>query len=100
MLEVTGRDSDGELLAAPGRMVGAEGGPPPAIVIAASREKRGPAAGIGDRVLARLTAVDGAGYEARVIKIIDKKPLTVLGVVRDLPGGKPHRAGRPQAEAR
>ncbi len=88
VLEVTGRDSDGEFLARPAEWSDAEGGPPPAIVIAASREKRGPAAGIGDRVLARLTAVDGAGYEARIIKIIDKKPLTVLGVVRDLPGGK------------
>ncbi len=74
----------------PGRMAEAESGAPPAIVIPPAREKRGPAAGIGDRVLARLTPAEGedAAYKARVIKVLDQQPATVLGVVRDLPGGK------------
>ena len=90
VLEVTGRDRDGDFRARPAEWSEADNGVPPAIVILPSREKRGPAAGIGDRVLARLTPADGedAAYEARIIKVLDKQPLTVLGVVRDLPGGK------------
>ena len=91
VLEITGRDSDGEFLARPTDWSDAEGGPPPPIVLAAGRDRRGPAPGIGDHVLARLTpdeAADGGiAYEARVIKLIARKPATVLGVVRDIPGG-------------
>ncbi len=90
VLEITGRDSDGELLARPAEWSDSEGGPPPAIVIARSNDKRGPAPGIGDRVLARLSPGDesGGAYEARVIKLLEKQAQIVLGVVRDVPGGK------------
>ncbi len=90
VLELTGRDADGEFLARPAEWSDAEGGPPPTIIVAATRDRRGPAPGIGDRVLTRLTPVEGEDnvFEARVIKLIEKKPVTVLGVVRDLPGGK------------
>ena len=90
VLELTGRDSDGEFLARPAEWSDAEGGPPPTIILAATHERRGPAPGIGDRVLARLTPAndDGATFEARVIKLLEKKPVTVLGVVRDLPDGR------------
>ncbi len=90
VLELTGRDADGEFLARPAEWSDAEGGPPPTIIVAAKRDRHGPAPGIGDRVLARLTpSGDKPGaFEARVIKLIEKKPVTVLGVVRDLPGGK------------
>src|ERR1019366_5197941 len=49
------------------------------------RDPRGkpPAAGVGARVLARLSRVAGeAGLSARIIKVLEKKPLAVLGVVR------------------
>ena len=90
VLELTGRDRDGEFLARPAEWSDAEGGPPPTIIVTATRDKRGPAPGIGDRVLARLTpaADDGGTFEARVIKLLEKKQVAVLGVVRDLPGGK------------
>jgi ribonuclease R len=89
VLEVTGRDADGELAARPADWSEAEG-PAPAILIAPSREKRAPTPGIGDRVLARLSPGEGEGpaYSARIIRIIEKKPLTVLGVIREGPGGK------------
>src|SRR5690349_4364698 len=59
VLEVTGRDRDGELLAAPAEWPGEEGDPP-RIVLARGREP-GPAPGIGDRVLARLSSSGEAG---------------------------------------
>ena len=90
VLELTGRDPDGEFMARPAEWSDAEGGPPPTIYVAATRDRRGPSPGIGDRVLARLAPAAGETgiFEARVIKLIEKKPVTVLGVVRDLPGGK------------
>ena len=90
VLELTGRDADGEFLARPAEWSDAEGGPPPTIILEAKRDRHGPAPGIGDRVLARLTpsAVDGSAFEARVIKLLEKKQVAVLGVVRDLPQGK------------
>ncbi len=90
VLELTGRDPDGEFMARPAEWSDAEGGPPPTIYVAVTRDRRGPAPGIGDRVLARLTPAAGETgiFEARVIKLLEKKPVTVLGVVRDLPQGK------------
>ncbi len=83
VLEVTGRDSDGELAASPAEWPH-EHGEPPRIVVAATRDRRGPAPGVGDRVLARLAAGEPGGpdYVARVIKVLARKPTTVLGVVR------------------
>ncbi len=80
VLEVTGRDSDGDVIA---RLVdwSAENGEPPRIDIERSRSKDMPAPGIGDRVLARLSR-RGKDYSARVIKVLEKRPATVLGVVR------------------
>ena len=82
VLEVTGRDRDGELRAVPVEWP-EEHGEPPAIVIAPGRGKA-PAPGIGDRVLARLSPCEPTGpdYLARVIKVLARKPATVLGVVR------------------
>ncbi len=90
VLELTGRDSDGEFLARPAEWSDAEGGPPPKIIMEPKRDRRGPAPGIGDRVLARLIPTDeeGGAFTARVIKLLEKKQVAVLGVVRDLPGGK------------
>ncbi|HMN88276.1 MAG TPA: ribonuclease R, partial [Bauldia sp.] len=78
VLVVTGRDRDGDLVATPSEW-GEEHGDPPRILVHVPRGVRPP--GIGDRVLARLAAGDG-GYDARIIKVLDKKPGLVLGVVR------------------
>jgi len=83
VLEVTGRDRDGELTAAPAEWP-AEQGEAPRIVIAGGRARRGPAPGVGDRVLARLTAGEAGGpdYLATVIKVLAAQPAIRLGVVR------------------
>ncbi len=85
VLALTGRDSDGELLAEPVEWDDASG-PAPKIVLTIDRKRPGPAPGVGDRVLARLKA-EGQTVTARVIKLIERKPETVLGVIRLIPGG-------------
>jgi ribonuclease R len=82
VLEVTGRDRDGELTAAPAEWP-PENGEAPQIVLASSRGKVA-APGIGDRILARLAPgdADGPAYVARVIKVLARKPMTTIGVVR------------------
>ncbi len=79
VLEITARDRDGEFLAVPNEWP-TEEGDPPRIVVVPSRAP-GPAPGIGDRVLARLSAGE-EGYTARVIKLLARKPATLYGVVR------------------
>ena len=88
VLTITARDSDGEFLAEPAEWR-EDGGPPPKGIILADRKRAGPAPGIGDRVLARLTPVKSGGlaFTARVIKVLERQPITVLGVVRLAPGG-------------
>ncbi|WP_425418645.1 ribonuclease R [Oricola indica] len=86
VLTVTGRDRDGGLLARPLEWDKAEQGSPPLIAIRASRnaKQRQPAAGVGDRVLARISPPQGEDgvYTARVIKKLEKRGAAILGVVR------------------
>jgi ribonuclease R len=79
VLEITGQDPDGELLARPQRWEHDE--PPPQILVVPGRddESRGPALGAGERVLARLTQTR-EGYEARIIKRLGASVHKVLGV--------------------
>ena len=88
VLAVTGRDKDGELLAEPADWPEARGAPPSAI-IAADRRRKAPTPGVGDRVLARLSPGEpgGPAYSARIIKVLEQRPETVLGVVRVLEKG-------------
>ncbi len=83
VLEITSRDRDGELTASPAEWPH-EHGEPPRITLPAGRGRERPAPGVGDRVLARLTTGEPGGpdYVARVIKVLARKPVTVLGVVR------------------
>ncbi len=88
VLEVTGRDRDGELTAEPAEWFEEQGAPPKILV--ARGHGKGPTAGAGDRILARLSkegAGDGYAYTARIIKLLAAKPATVLGVYRETPGG-------------
>ena len=82
VLDVTGRDSGGGLLARPTAWDELSEGNPPRIEILPPRGKRPVVAGIGDRVLARLDRIDEAQYNARVIKVIDKRKNAVLGILR------------------
>ena len=80
VLEITGRDRDGELVAAPTEWPEAAGDAP-TIAIAPAHGKQAPVPGVGDRVLARM-AQHPEGWTARVIRVLEKKPLSALGVVR------------------
>lgn len=84
VLEITGQDPDGDLLARPQRWDACE--PPPRIVVVPGRDSdAGPGLGMGERVLARLSRAED-GYEARVIKRIGAAVHRVLGVYREHQG--------------
>src|SRR3954447_25535193 len=90
MVDITGRDSDGELIATPTEWDEVENGEPPKIRIHVPRRPQpGTAAGVGDRALVRIEAVEGEGavYRARVIKVIDHAKSRVLGIFHQLPDG-------------
>ena len=77
VVEIVGIDPDGELLARPVAWPGTTT-PPPRIVMAP--ERRGPAAAVGDRVLARLARQDDGSYEGHTVRRISERPDRVLGV--------------------
>jgi ribonuclease R len=81
VLEITGQDMDGELLARPQRWESND--EPPKIFV---NLKDGPALGRGERILARLEKTDD-GYEARVIKQLGASAHKVLGVAHTGQGG-------------
>jgi len=94
VLEITGRDDDGDLIAHPAVWDDADGKPPRVLVLAqrARGEERTQPLGIGDRVLARLTKleepdVEGAAYEAEPIKVLPKERRRLLGIFRSRKGG-------------
>ncbi|MGD9739924.1 MAG: ribonuclease R [Bauldia sp.] len=89
VLIVTERTRDGELIAAPSDWEEERGDPPKVLILSGGGRKpkeRGPAPGVGDRVLAKLatTVPEGsaATYSGSVIRVIDRKPQTFLGIVR------------------
>jgi ribonuclease R len=89
VLEITGRDADGEFVARPATW-DEEHGPPPRILMVESKREAGPVAGIGDRVLARITALGAEAdypYQARTIKRLAKARGSLLGIFRALSGG-------------
>ena len=82
VLEIFGRDRDGGLLARPAERDDDE---VPIVSIRVSRGDKGPAPGIGDRVLAktfRNKSEEGPAYTARVMKVFDRRQEAVLGVLR------------------
>src|SRR3954466_5498166 len=89
--DITGRDSDGELIASPAEWDEVESGEPPKIRIHVPRRPQpSTAAGVGDRALLRIEQLDereGGAYRARVIKVVDHAKTRVLGIFRALPGG-------------
>jgi len=90
--DITGRDSDGELIATPAEWNEVEDSEPPKIRIHVPRGRQpGAAAGVGDRALLRIEPAgedDGATiYRGRVLKVTDQARGRVLGVFRALPTG-------------
>ena len=85
-LDIFSRDKDGDLLAKPVEW-NEEFGAPPNVLIRSSRGDKGPAPGVGDRILARVFAnkAEGPPYTARLIKKLDKRAGAVLGIFRELP---------------
>ncbi|NMG39135.1 ribonuclease R [Chelativorans sp. ZYF759] len=89
VLDIFGRGSDGELLARPSETRD-DNGPAPLVAIRMPRGAKGRAPGVGERVLAKVFPVEdaqGPAYTARVLKIIDKRRESVLGVVRVIADG-------------
>ena len=91
LADITGRDRDGELVAAPAEW-DADGGAAPRIVVTVPAKGRPgqPVPGVGDRALLRLTPHghdEHVRYSGRVIKIIAKHKAQVLGIFRALPAG-------------
>lgn len=84
VIEVTGTDSDGELL---GRPLAWEGeGRAPRIFLAPWR--RGEVvAGVGDKVLCNLRRIRDDAYEARPIRMVGEARARVLGVYEPNPDG-------------
>ena len=80
VLQVSGPGADGDLFARPLEWHG-EGEAPAILVILRASD---PALGAGDRILARLTEVNGEdhAYEGRLIRRIGTNPRRVLGLFR------------------
>jgi ribonuclease R len=89
VIEIVSRDRDGEFVARPATW-DEEHGAPPRILMAESKRDAGPAAGIGDRVLARITPLGADAdypYQARTIKKLARATQRMLGIFRSLSGG-------------
>ena len=92
MADISGRDSDGELIATPAEWDEVESGEAPRIRIHVPRNPQaGTAAGVGDRVLLRIEKLDDSeagAFRGRVIKVVDHAKSRVLGIFRkSLDGG-------------
>ncbi|MCI2395380.1 ribonuclease R [Aliiroseovarius sediminis] len=80
VLRVDDPDADGDLYASPMEWAG-EGAAPRALLVMKSAD---PALEPGERILARMTEVQGEpyGYEARLIRRIGTNPIRILGIYR------------------
>jgi len=92
VLDITTRDKDGELIGRPAEWPEDQGAAPAVLIRQSSQDrgKKGPAAGLNDRVLAKIfPSKDRAGpaYTARVIKLIDRRQNALIGVFKENPGG-------------
>jgi ribonuclease R len=93
VIEITGTDADGELLARP--LAWEEKGRPPRIFLAPWR-KGELTVGVGDRVLAKLRRIRDDSYEGRPIRVVGEARARVLGVFLAMPDG----SGRVQPTSR
>ena len=82
VLEITGVDLDGEVMAKPVKW---ESRATPPKIYVQPDDKAGPAPGIGERVLARLSETED-GFNAKIIRRISAAPADVLGIVIEVDG--------------
>jgi ribonuclease R len=90
LFDIFSRDPDGALLARPAETEGQRNLASTVVAVRTPRGTKAPAAGVGDRVLARIfrsREKDGPAYTARVVRLIDKRRDAVLGVLRELTDG-------------
>jgi ribonuclease R len=91
LVDITGRDSDGELLASPTEWDEEESGTAPKIrIVFPRRPQPGTTAGVGDRALLRVEKTDdaeGTPYRGRVIRVIAHAKARALGIFRKNPDG-------------
>lgn len=92
VLDITTRDKDGELIGRPAEWPEDQGAAPAVLIRQSSqdRSKKAPAAGLGDRILAKIfPSKDSVGpaYTARVVKLIDRRQNALLGVFKETEGG-------------
>ncbi len=89
--DITGRDSDGELIAVPAEWDEEHGSPPKIHVHVSRRAHAGVTGGIGDRVLLRIEHArdqdEVTHPRGRIIKLLDHAKHRVLGIFRGLPDG-------------
>lgn len=78
VLEITGTDADGDVLARPVSWIEKEA--PPAIYVA--MEQRRPALWPGERILARLREMEDGTFTANIIRRIGVEPNQILGVLQ------------------
>ncbi|MFK7901786.1 MAG: RNB domain-containing ribonuclease, partial [Nitratireductor sp.] len=83
LVDIITRDRDGGLLARSADTP-TKAKNPPTIAIASSKGPKGVVAGVGSRVLARLTknVGEGADYNGKIVKIVEKHANTILGILR------------------
>ncbi|MCX5515510.1 ribonuclease R [Kaistia algarum] len=91
VLVILERDKDGDFIAQPVSWDDKHSGPPRILIETHRGRPLTPAPGIGDRVLAKVqpAAKDETevAYTARVVKVIEKRPASILGVVRTASDG-------------
>ncbi len=84
VLEVTGVDPDGELIARPAARAQDDPGRAPIVLL--HDAARGRAPGIGERVLARISQRGGAA-QGQIIRVLPRVPARVIGTVERVGGG-------------
>ena len=94
VLEIVGRDDDGDLIAAPVTWDHKDGDRPRVLLLPSHKadDEAGRPPGVGDRVLARVTRlegedVEGYRFEARAIKRLPRERGRLLGIFRKLARG-------------
>ncbi|WP_048646301.1 ribonuclease R [Nitratireductor soli] len=90
VLDIFSRDAGGALIARPAEKDDQDEGEGPLPLVEIRTQKHGSAAGIGDRVLARVFPTEnesGPAYTGRIMKIFEKRRQSMLGVLRKAEDG-------------
>ncbi|MEO1398547.1 MAG: RNB domain-containing ribonuclease, partial [Pseudomonadota bacterium] len=94
VLDITARDRDGGLLARPVQWDEEADGKHPVVSMVMDRSGKNPTAGLGDRVLARISTQDKGSPRGRIIKVLDRNRGKQLGIFRAAKDSGDGLAGR------